>query len=134
MSNITIIPESFKNQRAFNLIELDDFSGVIFRQRQEHLKKEVYTTCHIFVVVLCGEKVIHTPEGDFHIKAGNAFLARRGLHLFSEVFAGENMYESLIFLLMIYCSKTSSEAILLISRDLSKENIIRTYFKFQFLL
>lgn len=97
MSNITIIPESFKNQRAFNLIELDDFSGVIFRQRQEHLKKEVYTTCHIFVVVLYGEKIIHTQEGEFHIKAGNAFLARRGLHLFSEVFAGINKYESLIF-------------------------------------
>lgn len=97
MSNITIIPRSFKERSNFNLIELDDFSGVIFRPRKELRKQEVYATCHLFVIVLSGEKVVHTPEGDFHIGSGNAFLVRRGLHMFSEIFAGERQYESLIF-------------------------------------
>lgn len=97
MSNITIIPRSFKEQSNYNLIELDDFSGVIFRPRKELRKQEVYATCHLFVIVLSGEKVVHTPEGDFHIGSGNAFLVRRGLHMFSEIFAGERQYESLIF-------------------------------------
>lgn len=97
MSKITIVPKSFRDRPTFNLIELDGFSGVIFRQRKELRKKEVYASCHLFVVVLSGEKVIHTPEGDFRIKSGSAFLARRGLHLFSEVFAGEHQYKSLIF-------------------------------------
>ncbi|NIA04811.1 MAG: helix-turn-helix domain-containing protein [Proteobacteria bacterium] len=97
MSNITIVPKSFKEQPTYNLIELDDFSGVIFRPRKELRKQEVYATCHLFVVVLSGEKVVHTPEGDFHIRSGNAFMVRRGLHMFSEIFAEEHQYKSLIF-------------------------------------
>lgn len=92
-----VVPRFFKEHKEFNLLELDDCSGVVYSQCNDQRRNEVSVTCHLFVYVLSGAKIIHTPAGDYRIGAGAAFIARRGSYLFSEILADADQYKSLIF-------------------------------------
>ncbi len=92
-----IIPRFFHQQQQFDLLEIDDFSCVEYRHCQEQRQNRILVTSYLFVVVLSGRKIIHTEEGDLHIEAGNAFFARKGSYLFSEILSKEDEYRTLIF-------------------------------------
>lgn len=97
MNTEFILPRFFHEQQQFDLLEIDDFSCVEYRQYQEQRQNRILVTSYLFVVVLSGRKIIHTEDGDLYIEAGNAFFARKGSYLFSEILSKEDEYRTLIF-------------------------------------
>lgn len=91
------IPRFFSGQSQFPYLRVDDFSYVEYRTTTNQYRNEVLVTTYLFVVVLSGEKILHTAEGDLRITAGGAFFARKGSYLFSEVLASQGEYRTLVF-------------------------------------
>jgi AraC-like DNA-binding protein len=92
-----ITPRFFVGQDHFPFLRVDDFSAVQYRSGSNQYRNRIITTAHLFVVVLSGEKILHTPEGDLHIPAGGAFFARKGAYLFSEMLTTQDAYRTLVF-------------------------------------
>ena len=96
-SNEFITPRFFIGQDHFPVLRVDDFSAVQYRSSSNRYRNRVITTAHMFVIVLSGEKILHTPEGNLNIVAGGAFFARKGSYLFSEILATQDEYRTLVF-------------------------------------
>lgn len=92
-----ITPRFFSTQEHHPFLKVDDFSYVEYRHSVNQYRNRIIATSYFFVVVLSGEKIIHTADCDLHIKAGQAFFARKGSHLFSEVLASQDEYRTLVF-------------------------------------
>jgi len=92
-----ITPRFFVGQQQFPYLQVDDFSYVQYRSSADQYRNQVVVTSYLFVVILSGEKIIHTSDGDLHIKAGGAFFARKGSYLFSEILASQEEYRTLVF-------------------------------------
>ena len=97
MNTELIVPRFFHEQQQFDLLEIDEFSCVEYRHCREQRHNRILVTSYLFVVVLSGSKIIHTEEGDLHIEAGDAFFARKGSYLFSEILSSKDEYRTLIF-------------------------------------
>jgi AraC family transcriptional regulator, exoenzyme S synthesis regulatory protein ExsA len=91
------IPRFFSGQSQFPYLQVDDFSYVEYRTSTNQYRNQVLVTTYLFVVVLSGEKIIHTADGDLRITAGGAFFACKGSYLFSEILASQDEYRTLIF-------------------------------------
>ena len=98
IKNTFSLPKFFVKDRVFDVIKADDLSYVEYRQYQEQGKNELLLTSYMFVVVLCGTKLIHTGSHTFEIENGNGFFARKGSYIVSERMSSETgSFESLIF-------------------------------------
>ena len=86
-----IVPRVLNNQQDqagclhVNYMESKDFSCAEFRHREKHLTNKVLLTTYLFVVILSGEKIFHSDQGDLHITAGNGLFAQKGAYLLSEI-------------------------------------------------
>jgi AraC-like DNA-binding protein len=92
-----ITPRFFSGQEKYPLLRVDDFSYVEYRHCVNQYRNRIIVTSYLFVVLLSGEKIIHTADGDLSIKAGQAFFARKGSYLFSEILASQDEYRTLVF-------------------------------------
>ncbi|MDP3479170.1 MAG: helix-turn-helix transcriptional regulator [Desulfoprunum sp.] len=92
-----VTPRFFSGQEQFPFLQVDDFSYVEYRHCANQYRNQIIVTAYLFVVILSGEKIIHTADGDLHIKAGEAFFARKGTYLFSEILASQDEYRTLVF-------------------------------------
>ncbi|MDR3541672.1 MAG: helix-turn-helix transcriptional regulator [Desulfosporosinus sp.] len=99
MSAITefVTPRLFSGQKQYPYLQVDDFSYVEYRSSSNQYRNHFIITSYLFVVILSGEKIIHTPGGDLHIKEGEAFFAQKGTYLFSEILATQDEYRTLVF-------------------------------------
>lgn len=92
-----ITPRFFAGQEQHPFLRVDEFSYVEYRHCANQYRNRVIATAYLFVVLLSGEKIIHTAGGDLRIRAGEAFFARKGSYLFSEVLASQDEYRALVF-------------------------------------
>lgn len=92
-----VIPRFFTEQDHFPFLQVDNFSYVKYHNRSNQYRNQIIATSYLFAVVLSGEKIIHTADGDLHIGKGEAFFAQKGTYLFSEILASHDEYRALIF-------------------------------------
>ena len=92
-----VTPRFFLKQNRHPYLRVDDFSYVQYRSSTEQYRNRIIVTSYLFVVLLSGRKIIHTAEGDLEINAGEAFWARQGSYLFSEVPADQQEYRTIVF-------------------------------------
>ena len=97
MNTATVLPRLFEAQNQFHHLKVTDFSCIEYRSSNDARQVKILVTTYLFVVVLSGEKIIHREHGDLHIGAGNAFFARKGAYLFSEILASADEYRTLVF-------------------------------------
>lgn len=97
VTNQFIVPRFFTARPQFPYLQVDTFSYVEYRSRSNHYRNQVLTTSYLFTVILSGEKIIHTANGDLHITKGDAFFAQKGTYIFSEILASHDEYKALIF-------------------------------------
>ncbi len=92
-----VTPRIFTDQQQFPFLQVGDFSCIEYKHCSNQYKNRVIVTTSLFVVVLSGEKIIHTLDGDLSVSAGQAFFARKGSYLFSEVRASQDEFRTLVF-------------------------------------
>ncbi len=92
-----VIPRLFEQHKQLQSLPADDFSWIEYRQHEEQYKSRVVTTTFIFGVVLSGKKIIHAEEGDVVIQSGDAFFAKKGAHIMTEVVSSTSLYRTVLF-------------------------------------
>jgi AraC family transcriptional regulator, exoenzyme S synthesis regulatory protein ExsA len=96
--NEFVVPRFFVGQDQFPYLRVDDdFSAVQYRSSSNQYRNRIIATSHLFVIVLSGEKIVHTADGDLHLAAGSAFFAQKGSYLFSEILSTQTVYQTLVF-------------------------------------
>ncbi|WP_125077699.1 helix-turn-helix transcriptional regulator [Rufibacter latericius] len=76
-----------------------DATFVEYRRFQDSIQTQVRLDNHLFMVVLHGQKEVHTPQGDLVMPAGTGGIIRKGSYLMSSRCCQEDRYESLLFFL-----------------------------------
>ncbi|BHH84530.1 helix-turn-helix transcriptional regulator [Desulforhopalus sp. 52FAK] len=99
METELVIPRFLASNTEMQSLHVDDVTCVEYRTSREARNIRILVTTYLFVVVLRGEKIIHLPDRDLHIRAGHAFFARRGSYLFSEILTSSDEYRTLVFCL-----------------------------------
>ncbi len=97
MYTATVLPRFLETQNQFHHLKVTDFSCIQYRASNDARQVKILVTSYLFVVVLSGEKIIHCEHADLRIGAGNAFFARKGAYLFSEILASADEYRTLVF-------------------------------------
>ncbi|WP_210463272.1 helix-turn-helix transcriptional regulator [Rufibacter roseolus] len=72
---------------------------VEYRRFQDSVQTQVQLDNHLFMVVLHGQKEVHTPQGDLVMPAGTGGVIKKGSYLMSSRRCQDDRYESLLFFL-----------------------------------
>ncbi len=97
MAHDMILPRYLNKAGDLTPLQVNDLTCVEYRTRQGVQVTRMLVTTALFVVVIRGEKVLHTENGDLYIPEGSGFFARKGAYLFSENMEEGGEYHSLIF-------------------------------------
>lgn len=97
MSEEMILPSALYSTKDFSPLQINDVTCIEYRSRKEIKKTKMLVTTSLFVVIMKGQKVLHTETGDIYISSGHAFFARKGAYLFSENLGEGQEFHSLIF-------------------------------------
>ncbi len=97
MTQEIILPRFLDQEEGLSPLTVDGVTCVEYRSRRTVQVSRMLITASLFVVVIKGEKVLHTEDGDLYIPAGAGFFARKGAYLFSENLGEGQEYHALIF-------------------------------------
>lgn len=90
-------PEILKQMPNAHLFAAQHCAFARFLQRQPIPKRAMaYLQMHCLVVVMQGEKVIHTAKGDYRIKAGEGLFLKSDNHIFSNIACENGEYEAIL--------------------------------------
>jgi len=94
-----ILPRFFtaENQAQFLFKEAEDFLCVEYKHSEEHRENKFITSTYLFVMIMAGEKIIHTSNKNILLHSGEAFFAQKGSHIFSEILSAGGAYHAIIF-------------------------------------
>ncbi|HIV49864.1 helix-turn-helix domain-containing protein [uncultured Helicobacter sp.] len=87
MDSITHLPRDLQKLPDTRFFSTPHFAFAKYIQTQSGVKQRVYTDMHCLVIVLCGEKVMHTKDGDFVIKANEGLFLQADNYCLSNVTA-----------------------------------------------
>ncbi|MFN8671774.1 MAG: AraC family transcriptional regulator [Candidatus Sericytochromatia bacterium] len=86
--------------KKYNIVSLDGFSLIAYKQAQRQVKNEISSQQNIFVFVLRGKKILYSEGKTFTIKENEAIFISKGTYLMSEILSdNSNTFESLVFFL-----------------------------------
>lgn len=94
-----ILPRFFvaKNKPQFLFKEAQNFSCVEYKSSEEQRENRFIASSYLFVMIMAGEKIIHTSNEDILLHAGEAFFIQKGAHIFSEILSAGGFYHAAIF-------------------------------------
>ena len=95
----TILPRLFLETAQPDCVfkEADGFSCLEYRHEEKERKNRFIVSSYLFVMVLAGEKIIHSSDGEILLQAGEPFFAQKGSHIFSEIVSSAGGYHAAIF-------------------------------------
>lgn len=87
MEGITHLPRDLRGLSHTRFFSTSHFAFAKYVQTQSGIKQRVYTDMHCLVIVLRGEKVMHTKEGDFAIKTNEGLFLQADNYCLSNITA-----------------------------------------------
>ncbi len=91
------VPQRLKTEQQYQALCVKDVIFVEYRTLEESRQTDVLFSEHALAFLLDGEKRLHTPSGDYVVRAGDALFIRRGCYGMSETFTDKHIYRSIIF-------------------------------------
>lgn len=87
MEGITHLPRDLRGLSHTRFFSTSHFAFAKYVQTQSGIKQRVYTDMHCLVIVLRGEKIMHTKDGDFAIRAGEGLFLQADNYCLSNITA-----------------------------------------------
>ncbi|MBR2112021.1 MAG: hypothetical protein IJ950_03605 [Helicobacter sp.] len=87
MDKIAYLPRDLQKLPDTKLFITPHVAFAKYTQTQSGIKQQVYTDMHCLVIVLCGEKIMHTKSGDFVIRANEGLFLQADNYCLSNITA-----------------------------------------------
>lgn len=87
MDKIAYLPRGLQKLPDTKLFSTPHVAFAKYTQTQSGIKQQVHTDMHCLVIVLCGEKIMHTKSGDFVIRANEGLFLQADNYCLSNITA-----------------------------------------------
>ena len=92
MESITHLPRDLRGLPHTRFFSTPHFAFAKYVQTRSGIRQQLYTDMHCLVIVLRGEKIMHTKDGDFAIRAGEGLFLQADNYCLSNITALQSDY------------------------------------------
>ena len=89
------LPDELKKAKLPHF-QTKHYACATYLQSESGVRQQVRFTTHALIIVLRGEKIMHTASGDYHIRAGEGLLLGEGSYCVSNITGLDSVYEALL--------------------------------------
>ncbi|WP_300702465.1 AraC family transcriptional regulator [uncultured Campylobacter sp.] len=91
-----VFPDDLSGIKNVSLFKRNNFVFAKYIQEKSGFFQKVKTNMHCFVLVKNGSKIVHSQNGDYELKTGDALFLKADKHIFSNIKTHKRVYEAIL--------------------------------------